>query len=355
MFTGCSPGVHGIFGFTDFIPNSYTICFPNRMAIKAKPYWQNGGQHVVVNMPSTFPPKPLNGALVSGFVSLDLKRAVQPKSVLSLVQQCGYQVDVDVTKIRSSLPLFYQELRQTLLNRTIAMQQLLDRFNRWTTATFVVTGTDRLLHYQWDERFDELAVSYMQLVDESVGKVLKKCGEVPQVILLSDHGMTKVKKQVMINQVLKEIGVLGFDTSNGNVIGSFNTLTRETLMFSLAPGRIYLNTAGRFPHGHHHIPDDVIRMVKERFMRLQYHGQPVIRKIVNREKVFDGPEMYRAPDFVLIPEDGFLLSGDVNGSGQVFVDPPSLLNGVHTEEAFVSVKNGCCPDTISEVRECIIN
>ena len=40
IITGKNPGEHGIFGFTDMIPNSYTISFPNYNNLKEKPFWQ---------------------------------------------------------------------------------------------------------------------------------------------------------------------------------------------------------------------------------------------------------------------------------------------------------------------------
>ena len=35
-------------------------------------------KRIIINVPSTFPVKPLNGIHISGFVSLDLERSVCP-------------------------------------------------------------------------------------------------------------------------------------------------------------------------------------------------------------------------------------------------------------------------------------
>ena len=37
--TGVNPGEHGIYGFTDLKPDSYSLCFPNLGDVKAPPFW----------------------------------------------------------------------------------------------------------------------------------------------------------------------------------------------------------------------------------------------------------------------------------------------------------------------------
>src|SRR5256885_10830303 len=75
FMTGANPGRHGIFGFLDLQPNSYKIYFPNSAHIRSETLWdvvgRAGRRSVVVNVPSTYPARPLNGMLVSGFVAID--------------------------------------------------------------------------------------------------------------------------------------------------------------------------------------------------------------------------------------------------------------------------------------------
>ena len=42
--TGVNPGEHGIYGFTDLKPNSYSLYFPNSKDIKAPTFWENLGK-----------------------------------------------------------------------------------------------------------------------------------------------------------------------------------------------------------------------------------------------------------------------------------------------------------------------
>ncbi len=71
VITGKNPAEHGIFGFTDFPPNTYRLSFPNASCLKTSTFWEADSQnrHIIVNVPSTYPAKPLNGVLISGFAS----------------------------------------------------------------------------------------------------------------------------------------------------------------------------------------------------------------------------------------------------------------------------------------------
>ena len=78
FMTGQNPAVHGIFGFTDL--DGYRLRFPNFSDLRAPTLFdrlaERGGRSVVINLPATYPARPLRGVLVSGFVAVELRRAV---------------------------------------------------------------------------------------------------------------------------------------------------------------------------------------------------------------------------------------------------------------------------------------
>ena len=327
MFTGANPGVHGIFGFTDFIKDSYHLRYPNRNTIQTSPYWWSG-KNVVINMPGTFPPVKRDGVLIAGFVALDIDRAVRPSSLIPTLKSMKYQVDVDVSSIEQSTQLFYTQLSQVLLKRKHIGLQLYKQ-NRWETFTFIVTGTDRLLHYQWNERFGLDALKYMREVDETIQQFMQ---DDTQLILLSDHGMTGIEQRVNINQVIREHGL-------------------DDVVKALDPGRLYLHTDARFPQGHRISIAEEDALI-ECFKNLQYKGKQVIQDIVPCSEVYAGPYVGYAPDWVLIPYDGFNLY--CGKDTQVFHEPDRI-KGMHTQDAFVSVRMGEPPVSIQGVRSCIMH
>src|SRR3990170_3239984 len=78
FMTGVSPGTHGIFGFVDLKENSYKMTFPSFKDLRVPTFWERLGEKgkrcIVINQPSTYPAKKINGVLVSGFVAIDMAK-----------------------------------------------------------------------------------------------------------------------------------------------------------------------------------------------------------------------------------------------------------------------------------------
>ena len=83
IITGKNPGEHGIFGFMDLFDGSYKMRFPNFTDLKAKPFWEDWpGRSIIVNVPSTYPVRQMDGVHVSGFVSVNFEKSIHPKSLM---------------------------------------------------------------------------------------------------------------------------------------------------------------------------------------------------------------------------------------------------------------------------------
>lgn len=147
IITGDNPGQHGVFGFTDLIPNTYTISYPNFKSLQSRPFWHQdtSGRHVILNVPFTYPAKPLNGKLVSGFVAPELEKAVYPDDLLPDLREIDYRVDVDSRKGHQSKELLLDKLFEVLETRERALDLLWEE--NWDVFTYVITSTDRLMHF----------------------------------------------------------------------------------------------------------------------------------------------------------------------------------------------------------------
>src|SRR5438309_1959222 len=99
FMTGRNPGKHGVYGFTDVKPGTFTMFFPNFGNVRSDTLWDVAGRagkrSIVLNVPNTYPARPLEGLLVSGFVAVNLERAVFPPSLLPRLQAENYRIDVD--------------------------------------------------------------------------------------------------------------------------------------------------------------------------------------------------------------------------------------------------------------------
>jgi predicted AlkP superfamily phosphohydrolase/phosphomutase len=90
FMTGTNPGTHGIFGFTDLKENTYDLRFPNFLDVKTDTFWDKLGEmkkmSVVINQPSTYPARKINGILISGFVAIEMAKAVSPPALKTLLK-----------------------------------------------------------------------------------------------------------------------------------------------------------------------------------------------------------------------------------------------------------------------------
>lgn len=347
FMTGTGPGTHGIFGFVDLKPNSYDIYFPAFRDLKAPTIWdklgESGKRSIVINQPGTYPARDIPGIIVSGFVAIELVKAVRPPSWIGRIKQLNYQIDIDTQRARKEHKFLFQELDRTLQSRKKAVELLWDE--EWDYFQVVVTGTDRLQHYLWSaiedgaHEYHEKALRYYSEVDEFVRdvheKYLKISGESgvgENFFILSDHGFCGIKQEVYINSWLREKGYLHFEKEGEDI--SLADVSEKTLAFALDPGRIYIHRKGRFPKGwvEEEMANELIERLKKEFEALEFNGERVIQAVHKRGEIYAGPEVHRAPDIVLTPFDGFDLKASIVGKG---VFRRTDLTGMHTwDDAF---------------------
>jgi predicted AlkP superfamily phosphohydrolase/phosphomutase len=343
FMTGTDAGTHGIFGFTDFKPHSYDIRFPNYLDVKAPTLWEKlgskGRRSIVINQPSTYPARKIDGVLISGFVALELAKAVWPMSYRAALEQMGYQIDIDILKCRESPEVLWQELTKTMAGGQKALNHFWEE--DWDYFEFVVTGTDRLHHFLWRAYEDtshpshERFLDFYRHIDRLIGKIVaayhKLANTYAGFYILSDHGFTGIVQEVFLNAWLEQNGYLRFLKSEPADLGDLHGRTRA---FALDPNRIYLNLKNRFPKGS--VERSARRALKEeiagKLAKLEYQGRRVVRKVFFAEDVYSGPLAAKGPDLIVVGEPGFDMKGSVRKK-EVF--GRTGLQGMHTwDDAF---------------------
>jgi len=120
----------------------------------------------------------------------------------------------------------------------------------------------------------------------------------------------------------------------GDDHGSLSDIAGDARAYSLVPGRFYLNVEGREPDGV--VPESEYEAVREE-LRAELeawegpNGNPVAKRVVERETVFRGDHDAIAPDLVVIPHEGFDLKSGFRPHDAVF-DPDGPRTGMHTFE-----------------------
>jgi len=338
MITGQNPGQHSIFGFTDLFPDSYKMRFPNFADLKSPPFWSLAkGKSVIINVPSTYPVKDMNGVHISGFVSIDFEKSVHPKSLIPKLNDLDYRLDVDSQKAHTDLNLFLEDLDETLTARIKAAEYLWDYID-WQTFMLTFTGTDRLMHFLWDayedkdHKYHDAFVEHLRRIDQAIGEIYSKLTENDVFLMLSDHGFEKLEKDVYVNHLLASEGFLTFRPNTEPKLVNIDSATKA---FVLDPARIYINQKGKYPAGsvEANDKDACVGELESLFRSLQIDGKKVIKHIYRKQDIYAGPYLEDAPDLVLIAEKGFNLKGSMTAEELTGKGP---FTGKHTyEDAFL--------------------
>jgi len=321
FMTGKNPGKHGIFGFQDRRQNSYETYLPNANDIKADTIWKilsrEGKKVIVMNVPPTYPPKPVNGILISCFLTPDLSKGVFPKSLYPKLKDMDYRIDIDPWVARQDKDRFLADLNFTLDKRIEALLYLMEN-EQWDFLMCHIMGTDRINHFLWehweknDPKYAQEFVKFYKKVDATLGDIHSKLQEHnAQYVVLSDHGFCSVEKEIYLNYWLAQNGWLKFEKQPPENLADIH---EDSVAYSMAPGRIYINLKGREPRGkvspgqeYESIRDDIKAALME--LKEPESGAQIVDRVYYKEEIYDGPLFEHAPDMVAMAHDGFDLKG----------------------------------------------
>lgn len=356
--TGVNPGRHGVYGFVDRRPGTYELFVPNSTNVAAPTLWEvlsrAGRRVLVVNVPASYPPRPVNGVLVSGLLSPSLEKATYPGAVHRLLQGMHYRIDVDARLGKTDRDLFLADLDVVVRKRFEASTVLMNK-TEWDFFHLHVMETDRINHLLWrdyersDSPYREAFLSFYRTLDDLIGELIRRLPQECDVIILSDHGFCRLKREVYLNRFLEERNWLEFEHRKPRRLAD---MVAESRAYSLLPGRIYLNLRGREPKGSV-LGEDEYRGFREGLAADLSSivdpdtGEAVVAEVLPGEEVNDnrnwGPfpvatsEKVPAPcDLLVLPRDGYDIKGHLDRQS---VFGKSAFTGMHsTDGAFVFLR-----------------
>lgn len=338
IMTGRNPAGHNIFGFVDRTLNPFETFIPTAANRRAKTIWdilgEAGRYCVVMNVPCTYPPSPINGKLISCFLSSSIEKATWPPQLALTLKRFGYIIDPDPWKARRDPPAFLDDLFTSLERRLEVTMHLMDT-EPWDFFATHIMETDRLFHFYlgpWQDGHPEFAQrfdDFLDKVDSFVGEIKSRMPDGAHLVILSDHGFCRIKKEVQINYALHEAGLLKFTVSEPKELAH---IAPETIAYSLIPGRVFINLKGREPMGRVEPGADyekARRDVAETLLSLRDPGggAPMIEKVLMKEEIYSGDCAASAPDLVAMPFDGYDLKGALKRDSLTGL---SEISGMHT-------------------------
>lgn len=324
MMTSRNPGSLGFYGFRNRKNYGYEdMFFANSQAVNEPTVWQllsrRNKKSVVLGVPQTYPPKPVNGCLVGCFLTPDTDTDFTYPAELKqeIFDNIGGYI-LDVKDFRTKDKDYLIEQIYKMSDNRFKTAHYLMRNKPWDFFMMVDMGPDRLQHGLW-KYFDEKHVNhppdspykdalrdYYVYLDNKVGETLELIDrDRTAVIIVSDHGGKRMEGGFCFNDWLIQEGYLTLKTE---ITQPFQ-LKNKDIDFTKTKvwgsggyyGRLFLNVAGREPNGV--IPAaDYERFrteVKEKLESLPDHQG----KLMNN-KAFKPEEIYRevkgaAPDLIV--------------------------------------------------------
>jgi len=230
FMTGKNPAKTGIYDFLHRRAGTYHFPPVSARQRHGETLWsllsQAGKTVGVLNVPVSYPVEPVNGFMISGFMTPYSARdfVYPPDSLSELEDQVGaYHIYPTTTFSQAHADSFFRACDQLLDLRTRTALRLMER-TEWDFFIGVFFDTDRILHQLWhyldpthpwrqnDSVEDKSwpVLRYFKRLDESIGRILEQVDDDTTVMILSDHGMGPAHNFVVLNNWLAEVGLLRF-------------------------------------------------------------------------------------------------------------------------------------------------
>jgi len=336
--TGKNPGKFGVYGFAELTPD-FELYIPNSTNCRSKTIQEivsEAGKKVIsLGVPGSFPPRPVNGITVGGFLSPALEKGVYPPSALEILKETGYMVDINPMKARESLEFFKEENRKVFEGRVRTLFHLWDT-QPWDLFTIHFMDTDRMGHFMFrylddEEKGSENHRYYMDFfgwIDGMLGRVREKLDGDTRLVVLSDHGFCRIRKEVQLNRWLQDRGYLSFARPPAHDL-DFEAISPQSKAFALVPGKIYILREGKSKIGR--VPDAEYSALREEIIgklgNLTEAGRPVCKQVLRKEDVLSGDFLDFAPDIIIDPHDGYDFKA---GLKKKLIFETGPISGMHT-------------------------
>lgn len=234
FMTGKNPGKHGVSFFFRANQGSYEEVPISSLNCDAPTLWEllsrEGYRVAVLNVPTTYPPRPVNGVLISDFKlpSGQGDMAYPPEVLAEIERRFGpYRITVKTPaallayQSGANIEAFLHECRQILDYKCEVALWLMGHYD-FDFFMLHILETDRIQHWLWNvldpghpKYKDELArtyynqiLAYYRALDTYIGRILDQAGSGATVFIISDHGFGVGRRAIDLATWLLQEGYL---------------------------------------------------------------------------------------------------------------------------------------------------
>ena len=220
----------------------------------------------MIGVPGTYPPKPLNGIMVTDFLTPDTscEYTYPPEFKQEIEREVGEYI-LDVRDFRSgNKEKILADIYEMTRKRFQLARHLLAR-DDWDYFIMVEMGTDRIHHALWDNmdpahrfyeagnKFENAIHDYYVEVDREIGELLKFADASTDVLVVSDHGAKRMDGGICVNEWLMANGYLALKEKPQGAVPLSKVKIDWSKTKAWGDGgyyaRVFLNVAGREPEG----------------------------------------------------------------------------------------------------------
>lgn len=224
FMTGKNPGKHGVYDFVKRKLDTYDVELVYAGDLQCKTLWTHlsecGKRVGAINIPMIYPPRPVNGFLISGIDTPGLGSpfTYPPDLHDELRINTGNYI---IAVSGNSLDEWAEGFRSMVESRTRAFDYLREH-KPWDCLMVVYSATDMSQHLFWkhmeglgseaptieDRKYGGIILETYQRIDAMLGRLLDEVTEDTAIMIMSDHGAGPLKRVVFINRWLAEQGWL---------------------------------------------------------------------------------------------------------------------------------------------------
>ncbi len=340
--TSRDPGQLGIYGFRNRKDHSYEgLAMANANLVREDAVWdvlgREGRSVILVGVPPSYPPRPVNGVRVGCFLTPSTKSEyTYPPELKAEIETTVGDYAIDVEDFRSEDKQRILDSAHDMARRRFALFRHLLKAKPWDFAMMVEIGVDRVHHGFW-KYFDEThpkhepgnpleraVLDYYIAMDLEVGRTLAELDAETTVIVMSDHGAKRMVGGVCVNEWLQREGYLALKEALTEPTPFSVDLVDWPRTAAWSDGgyyaRVFLNVRGREPDGVIDASDydrvrDTIAAKLEALV--DHEGQPMGTKVFKPEQIYRATNNV-APDLIVYFGDLNWRSVGSLGTGEIY-------------------------------------
>ncbi len=267
MISGRDPGELGLYGFRKRVPGSYALTLADSRDVQVERVWdvlaRHGLRSSVIAVPPSSPPFPVNGELVSCFLTPDADAPHTYPAPLAGSLRMRFGPYIPDVEVRAAQREGLEDALHAMTRQHFAIARQLWTEREPDFLMMVEIGPDRLHHAFYADMdpahplhdpgspFLGVGERYYALLDRELGSLLALADDDTTVLVASDHGARPLLGAFRINEWLQREGLLVLQRQEHGPLRAEDVDWSRTRAWAEGGyyARVFCNVRGREPHG----------------------------------------------------------------------------------------------------------